>query len=127
VDKGPDGTGVDLGSQAVDINVNDVREWVKVFIPYVIRNVRPGYYPSLPENQKLDQRVFLRRKPDGAARPQNGVARGIDGQVGDMCNRRPPIHGAADQGSHSRQQFLELKRLYKVIVGAGIETGNTIV
>src|SRR5688500_570122 len=58
---------VDLASQPLDIDLNQVRCWIKAVVPYVLRDVGAADDLRPPPHQILEQRVLLRGELDDSS------------------------------------------------------------
>src|SRR5579872_2385842 len=63
---------------------------------------------------------------DFAAGPRNAARPRVDLQVGDPDGARPVYALAADQGVHPRQELADIEWLRQIVVGAGLESLDTI-
>src|SRR5271157_1995627 len=118
---------VQLGAQALDVHVDHIRERIEVLVPDVLPDLLAAHHPALVEHQKLHQRVFLGGQAHGLPGARDGMAGGVQGEVGDPRHLRPQAGGPPQQGPQPSQQFLEIERLGEIVVGPGIEAFHAVV
>src|SRR5271157_4075085 len=118
---------VELGAQALDVDVDDIRERIEVLVPDVLADLLAAHHTVLVEHQELNESVFLGGEAHGFPGARGGVAGGVQGEVGDLEHLGAQAGGPPQQGAQAGQQFLEVEGLGKVVVGPGIEALNAIV
>src|SRR5450432_916746 len=118
---------VELAAQALDVDVDDVRERVEVFVPHMLRNLFPAHHAALVQDQVFEKGVLLGGEVDILAGARDAMAAGIENEVGDVYYPEAQAGGAAEQGTEAGEKFLEIERLGEVIVSAGIEARDAIV
>src|ERR1017187_1689003 len=124
VDQPGRASGLEFGAQALDVDIDHVGEGAEALVPDVLRDGFAAYDAVLVEQQEFKQGVFLGGHADGAAGAGDGVAGGVQSEVGRLDHQRARHAGAARKGAQAGQQFLEVEGLHQVIVGAGIEPGH---
>ena len=79
-----------------------------------------------PVEKGLQQREFAGRKRYGAALAQHFMGDRVDAQRAVVDRRIGTTGLASQQRVDARGELLEVERLDHVIVGAGVEAGDTI-
>src|SRR5262245_35657591 len=119
-------TAIDFLAQIVHVNVDHVRKGIVIDPPYVLRDHRAAENLVAAAKQKLQERKFLRRQVDPLIAPAHLAGYRVEPQI---CNRQDGGRSgssAPQQSAHSRQQFLERKRLGQIIIRAEIQTRNFV-
>src|SRR6266487_4212931 len=110
---------VDLPAQAADQHLEDVAERVVVVVPDVRRDRGAIDHLSRASREQLEQREFLGRERDGAARPPDFTSREVHLEVGDApdggCERERAPPGKRVE---TRDELVEGERLGEIVVGA---------
>src|SRR5262245_24780890 len=117
---------VDLVAQGIDMHLDDVADAVEVDVPYVFDDKRTRQWAVGVAHQELEQRVLFWLELDKGAGAADQAADGVHFQVGDAQHAlaRSP---APEQRSQSCRQLGQGERLGHIVVGAGIEPGNTLI
>src|SRR2546428_12560910 len=79
---------IDLLAQPRDHDVHDVRPRIEMIIPGVLSDQRARHHAALMAHQVLEHRVLLRGELDRLAAALHLAAPGVEGEVGDLQDRR---------------------------------------
>src|SRR6516165_7956380 len=74
-------TAVDLVSERVDVDFDDVADAVEVDVPHVLDDERLGHGTIAVPDEELEQRVFLRLEIDRLSGAADDAAQGIHFEV----------------------------------------------
>jgi hypothetical protein len=75
--------GVDLASQAIDVDFDQIRKRIKLFVPDVLGNFGSADDASSIPRKKFHECVFLGSKRDRLSTAQHSLSRSVDNEVGD--------------------------------------------
>src|ERR1700687_4968763 len=119
---------VDFATHAPDIDVDDICRGIKMEIPDVLQQHRPGYHAAFVANQILQKLEFPGKKKNRLAAPAGGPRHQVDREIAD------PQDGFLDNGFtatakrlDARQQFDEGKRLDQIVIAPGTQATDPIV
>src|SRR5215813_10414842 len=118
---------VQLLAQSSDVNIDHVRERIKVLVPDMLGDLTAGYDHSSSQHKELEKRVLFRRQIDDASAPGYGVTRSVQREVRNLECLWPKLFPPSQQRSNSRKQLFELERLAQVIICPGIKSDHAIV
>src|SRR5258705_3735737 len=112
---------IDLVAEITNVDIDDVAGELLLLVVEVLPYIRAR--DDLPGTQRevVQQGVFARGERDRAAAALNCLAEGVDLKVADANNDTGLAMGTADEGADPRQQFIPVKRLDQIIIGAQIE------
>jgi flagellin-specific chaperone FliS len=119
-DEGPVGAAVELATQIVDVDVDDVRENIAVHPPDIFDNAGARNRLAGMTQQVFKERVLFGTQINGAAGATHFVRNAIDFEV---FEGEDVLRGAAltaKNGANARDQFSGHKRFEHHIIGAGI-------
>ena len=74
--------------------------------------------------EKFEQRVFARGDRHFRVRATHATCGKIDANSADDERRRGVSSGAADERAQAGQQFVEVERLWQIIIRTSIEAGT---
>ena len=75
---------INLVAEIIDIDVDDVREGVKIKVPNVFGNHRPREHPARVAHHVFQQRIFLRGQIDPLPASGDFVVDGVQDQIIDL-------------------------------------------
>ena len=119
-------TGIDFSADAVNVYLDQIREWIKLFVPHMLGDFRSSHHAAGISCKKFDERILLGCKGNGAPAARNILANGVDDQIRHHDLRRPQAARAPKQRAKPRQQFPEFEWLCEVIISATIEPGDPV-
>src|SRR5262249_7743072 len=119
---------VDLAADASDIHVDDVGRGVKMQIPYMLQQHRPGHDLVGVADQVFEDLEFARQQLKLAAAAMRGPGHEVHLEIADAQDGLLDDGGGAPrQRLDARQQLGERERLDQVVVAAGAQTAHAVV
>src|SRR5437660_2930489 len=94
---------VELAAQTLDIDLNEIREDVKLFVPHMSGNFRPADDPVRVSRQVLDQGIFLGGQLNLVSSSLHTFRAGINFEVGHRNRLRVQGLSATQKRSTARQ------------------------
>src|SRR5580704_4758726 len=96
---------IDLLSEAIHVDFDQVRERVERFVPHMLGDFSaPDDPPSVP-CQKFEQSVLFGGDRDGMARPRYALSSGIQYQILNRDFRQTHFGRSTEQRAQAGQQF----------------------
>ena len=118
---------VDLPAEALDVDLDQVRQRIEAVVPDVFGDVGAADHITLAAEQVLEKRVLLRREWNHSTAALDAPGARIDGQVTAREDRWRERRPAAEQRTHAREQLGKVIRLLQVIVGTGVEAFDPLI
>src|SRR5690242_3858366 len=119
-------TGIDLATETIDINLDQIREGIELLIPNVLGNFGTAHNAAGIASEKFEESVFLRGHRDWLSRTRDILAAGVNDEIGEDNLLGLQSSCPAQQGPDARQEFLELERLGEVIIRAAVEPADAV-
>ena len=118
---------IDFVPEIIDIDVDDVREGVKIKVPHVLGNHRAREHASRVSHHVFQQRVFLRGQVDPLPAARDFMAGGVQDEIVDLQNTRRVAGSSTQQGPCPGDQFFNGKGFGEIVVRAGIQPFHALV
>src|ERR1051325_8960849 len=113
---------------AMHENIHHVGLRIETVVPHVFENHGLRHDTPGVAHEKLEQRKLSRLKLDAGTGARDFARNEIEGEI---CHREPGwfsgVRRAANQGLHAGEQFGKRKRLYEIIVAAGLQPAHAII
>src|SRR5258705_7730185 len=119
-------TVVDLPTEAVDVDLDDIRFRREVSIPERLDQALLGKDLARMAGQELEQRELAGREADPATASLNAKRRGVELEIADNHSRGSIVHAAALQRANPCPELCDRERLREVVIGASIEAFDTV-
>ena len=123
---GGDATGAELRPQVADVDVDDVRPWVKIEPPYPAQELLAAEHLLGMPQEFLGEAEFPCLEVDGARPNCRSSGAGIEAEVTVNEQRALRRTGVLRSQSNSGKQLVESEGLRHVIVGTALEPGDGI-
>src|SRR5271156_5172430 len=116
----------ELLADVEDVNIEQVRKAVFVFVEQVLVNLAAADDTAALHGQQFDEGIFAGSKQDRMALARDALGAGVDRHAANADDRIGGAGSTANEGSQSCQQFAERERLDEIIVRAGVEPANAV-
>src|SRR5690349_9585049 len=118
---------VDLATQALDVDLNEVRHRIEAVVPDVFGDIASGHDLLLAPGQVFEERVLLGGQRDWLAAARDISRAGVDHQIINRQLRGLKGRAPPQQRADASQQLRKVIGLRQVVVGAGVETLDALV
>ena len=75
---------VDLLSEVVDVDINDIRKCIKIIVPHMLGNHGPGQHLALVAHKILEEAIFFAGKVNLPASPVDFMTDQVEGEISDL-------------------------------------------
>jgi hypothetical protein len=117
---------VDLLAEVAHVDIDHVRPVLVLEVPRALEKLVPGEHLASMAHERLEQGELLRRERDLRVGAPGAARCRVDAEVARLEDCRPLERAAAHKRAQAGEQLSERERLRQVIVGASVETRDSI-
>src|ERR1041385_351246 len=117
---------VDLAAKVIDVHVDHVGAGVKVVIPDMFGENRPGEDPAGVPHEVFEQRILLPGQLDRGVSALRLVRNRVELKVGDLQDGRLVRASPPEESSDACNELGEGEGLREIIVRTGIEASDSV-